>query len=129
MLWKGSKIKWCKPTIYINPLLTEPNNNDCNHTKSNKTLKQGGHSKILTRSINTLDLNLESTPFIYDPEQHLPGLHEKLEDPDSVDIDTLDFGLDDEFKHLDSNIRSLLRQFSKLHPAHKTDTFPDIGQF
>ena len=52
-------------------------------------------------------------------------MDEKLEDSDSVDIDTLDFGLDDEFKHLDNDLRSLLRQFSKLHPAHKND----VGHF
>ena len=52
-------------------------------------------------------------------------MNEIVQVPDDVDIDSLDFSLDSDFKSLDQEIRSLLKQHSSLHPRHKND----VGQF
>ena len=88
------------------------------------------------KSVNSMKIN--DMPFHKSPQNDMPALHSEnatdqyLDDmnevvhvPEDIDIDSLDFGLDNDFKTLDQDIRSILRQHSSLHPRHKND----VGQF
>ena len=83
-------------------------------------------------------MNIKDMPFKKSPQNDMPPLHsenatdqylddmnEVVQVPEDVDIDNLNFCLDNDFKSLDQDIRSILRQHSNLHPRHKND----VGQF
>ena len=141
ILWQENKLTWSKPTVYISPLLEDPSKNNCTHTNSKslmKSLKTRSPTDVLKHSINNMEIDFNSTPFSSGPQHDLPGLHsepvsekfledmdEKIQVPSSVDINKLDFDLDQDFNHLNSDIRALLTSYSSLHPKNKND----VGHF
>ena len=90
------------------------------------------------KTINQTSFSFEDTPFYHGPQSELPGLHSEpsseqyLDDmdeniyvPPDVNIDELEFSLDPDFQHLNSEIRLLLKSYVHLHPKNKND----VGSF
>ena len=142
-LHNGEKSEWTRVKIYDSHDLKNifPGSKDCKHTLPSDKTRRNTNSIVqlqnkFNKSINSM--NVKTTPFNKSPQNEMPALHsenvsdqylddmnEEIQVPDDVDIETLDFYLDEDFKSLDKDIRDLLTEHSNLHPRHKND----VGQF
>ena len=142
-LHNGEKPEWTRVKIYDSHDLKNmfPGSKECKHTLPSDKTRRNTNSIVqlqnkFNKSINSI--NVKTTPFNKSPQNEMPALHsenvsdqylddmnEEIHVPDDVDIETLDFYLDEDFKSLDKDIRDLLTEHSNLHPRHKND----VGHF
>ena len=143
--YKGT-FQWMSLTTYVSPSLQDASTTVCTHTNSSKkslknSMKVSNLQNEFYKTINQTSVSFEDPPFYLGPQSELPGLHsepsseqylddmdETIHVPNNVDIDELQFSLDPDFKHLDSEIRLLLKSYSHLHPKNKNDvgSFPNF---
>ena len=140
-VYNENRFQWTTLTTYETQDLNVEFTKKCTHTSLNEKSKK--ITKAIERMQSKFDksvnsMNISDMQFNKTPQNEMPPLHsenatdaylddmnEEVEIPDDVDINTLDFNLDGDFKSLDQEIRALLKLHSNLHPRHKND----VGQF